>query len=262
MRLHLAMLSIVSVALIGIYCTHDGTIDPYVQKIIDKIPANTDNSNSNYCQKKTYFQNDNSTIALWYFNESGNASIVKDYAGNHDLSFVNEPQWVSGKYGEALSFSNSNCITPYNTDLFPTKVITVEALVFIEFLPSIASPRSHSMIVSNAKWDYNNVGACGYELRLTDTDGKVEFIFGDQDNWHSAISTKKVIPGKWYNIAGQYDGNQISVYVDGELWASSNYIGKIRHSYATTSIARRTDDQPFYFKGKIDEIRISSIARY
>ena len=187
---------------------------------------------------------------------------MKDYSGNHDLCLINQPKWANGQYGNALKFTNNNCVTPYSLDLFPAKAITVEALVYIDSLPSVASPRSHSMIVSNAKWDYNNVGARGYELRLTDTDGKVEFIFGDQDNWHSAISTKKVIPGKWYYIAGQYDGSQISVYVDGELWATSNYIGNIGPSLAATSIARRTDDQPFYFNGRIDEIRISSVPRY
>ena len=210
----------------------------------------------------TYFQKDTSTIALWYFNEGGTDTIVKDYAGNHDLSFVNHPQWTAGQFGQALNFKNSNCITPYNVDLFPSNSITVEALVYIDSLPSVASPRSHSMIVSNQKWDSGDYGARGYELRLTDTDGKVEFVFGDQDSWHSAISEKKVTPGKWYKIAGQYDGKQISVYVNGELWALSNYVGKIQPSLSSTTIARRVDDQPFYFHGSIDEIRISSITRY
>jgi hypothetical protein len=251
-----------TLSLLVFNCTKDWTLDPQFVTVVENLQQ-PDVNNTTDCKEKTFFSKDSSTVALWYFNEGGTSTIVKDYAGNHDLSFVSNPQWVNGQYGHALNFSNNNCTTPFVSDLFPSNAITVEALVYIDSLPSPSlSPRPQSVIVSNAKWNSGSSGARGYELRLTDSDGKVEFVFGDQDQWNFALSVKKVVPGKWYKIAGQYDGNRISVYVDDELWASTDYIGKIQSSSVATTIARRIDDQPFYFYGKIDELRISSTPRY
>lgn len=61
----------------------------------------------------------------------------------------------------------------------------------------------------------------------------------------------------------QYEGKRIAVYVDNELWAETLYEGDIVPCKTTDiGIARRLVDQPFAFKGIIDEIVVSSKLRY
>ncbi len=72
-------------------------------------------------------------------------------------------------------------------------------------------------------------------------------------------------PGRWYHVAGDYDGEHVRLYVDGREVAKLAGKGK-----------RRTNDLPFiiggdvgrngeansFFDGLIDEVRISTTARY
>jgi hypothetical protein len=116
------------------------------------------------------------------------------------------------------------------------------------------------MIVSTIDWSGTNCK--GYELRISGADGRVEFIFGDRNWWHYAVSEKKLPLNQWHSIAGQYDGNRISVYVDGALWAETLYSSRIEKCTTDIGIARRLVDQPFYYNGLLDEIRISSVTRY
>lgn len=71
--------------------------------------------------------------------------------------------------------------------------------------------------------------------------------------------------GRWHHIAGVYDGAQVRLYVDGQLVGEAQGSGK-----------RQTNSLPLYigadvngdgaptsaFSGRIDEVRLSKIARY
>ena len=249
-----------AVALIG--CTN-GDFDPIqAQKILNWINSQRDRGDCPDNTATAYFAADGKTLALWRFNE-GAGNVAVDVSGrNHTLALENGPAWVSSPYGKALSFSSGDCRLADANDLFPS-TITVEALVKVDaYPPAGMSPRSHSMIVSTVSWNYGSTGAAGYELRLTDSEGKVEFTFGNNNAWHSAFSERKLEIGKWYRIAGQYDGKRILLYVDGELWAGSEYEGAISPGWEGLTVARRVGDQPFYFYGQIDEVRISDGARF
>jgi hypothetical protein len=72
-------------------------------------------------------------------------------------------------------------------------------------------------------------------------------------------------PGRWHHAAGVFDGRQARLYIDGELVGTHDRSG-----------SRRTNDFPLYvgadvdahgeptsaFDGQIDEVRLSSVARY
>jgi len=209
---------------------------------------------------ETWYPTDMYTIAHWTFNTVVD-STVSDITGHgHNAVLYSVPAIVAGKAGNALSFNSSYCKAPYSVDFYPEK-LTVEAAVKLTSYPSSSlSPRPHMMIYSTVNWsgDYCK----GYELRITDTEGKVEFIFGDDHWWHSAISEQSLPLNEWHSIAGQYDGNTISVFVDGELWAETAYESTIQQCTTDIGIARRLVDQPFYYNGLIDEIRVSGELRY
>jgi hypothetical protein len=167
---------------------------------------------------------------------------------------------VPGKAGNAFNFNQYHCTTPTSSSFYPQK-LTVEAAIKLNAYPPInMSPRPHGMIVSTTNWSGNNCS--GYELRISTAYGKVEFIFGDANGWHSIASEKNLPLNEWHSVAGQYDGSTISVFVDGELWGQTTYKGTIQKCTTDFGIARRLVDQPFYFNGLIDEIRVSSVPRY
>jgi hypothetical protein len=218
---------------------------------------------SNVCRysylSDSWYTTDASTIAHWTFDEVANNKVV-DVSGNgHIASCFSNPASIPGKAGNALNFNQNYCVTPTSSSFYPQKLTVEAAIKVTSFPPMNMSPRPHGMIVSTINWSGNNCS--GYELRLSTAYGKVEFIFGDQNGWHSAISEKTLPLNEWHSIAGQYDGSTISVFVDGELWAQTAYKGTIQQCTTDFGIARRLVDQPFYFNGSIDEMRVSSTLR-
>lgn len=211
-------------------------------------------------KKDTWFTTDNSTVAHWTFDEIDGDTLFDISSNNHHAIHNDNPLIINGKYGNALKFQSNYCQAPYSSAFYPQE-ITVEAAVYLLSYPSSSlSPRPHMMVVSTANWSGDNCK--GYELRITDTNGKVEFVFGDNNWWHFATSTKSLSLNEWHTISGQYDGKRISVYVDGELWAETFYVSSIVQSTIDIGIARRMVDQPFYFNGLIEEITISSKLRH
>lgn len=207
-----------------------------------------------------WYTTDNHTIAHWIFDEL-KANSIPDISGNyHTARCIGTPVSVPAVAGNALNFNSYYCKTPTSSAFYPQH-LTVEAAVKLDaYPPADMSPRPHMMIVSTTNWSGNNCS--GYELRISASTGKVEFIFGDNSGWHYAISEKLLPLNEWHSLAGQYNGNTISVYVDGELWAQTQYNGTIQQCSTDIGIASRLVDQPFYFYGSIDEIRISGAARY
>lgn len=96
--------------------------------------------------------------------------------------------------------------------------------------------------------------------------GQPEFSIFLGNRYVTAGADEPILePGRWYHIAGVYDGDEVRLYVDGEL---------VDHAHGTGQ--RRTNDLPLYigadvnrggnatshFDGKIDAVRLSNVARY
>ena len=76
---------------------------------------------------------------------------------------------------------------------------------------------------------------------------------------------ERLAPGRWYHVAGVYDGREVRLYVDGKLVSTTVGHGK-----------RKTNDLPLIvggdpggtghagslFHGQIDAVRLSKVARY
>ena len=78
------------------------------------------------------------------------------------------------------------------------------------------------------------------------------------------IYTPEVLPaGKWVHVAGSYDYNtgNSSLYINGHLRVSQ-YIGKGYEIHTTAGKARMgaVDEEHFYFKGKIAEMKVYDVA--
>lgn len=76
---------------------------------------------------------------------------------------------------------------------------------------------------------------------------------------------KSLQPGRWYHLAGVYDGESVRLYIDGELAAAKAASGKRRVNSLPLIIGADVDGQgrgTSWFAGSLDEVRISEGARY
>lgn len=72
-------------------------------------------------------------------------------------------------------------------------------------------------------------------------------------------------PDRWYHIAGVFDGSQTRLYIDGELVASADRAGQRRTNALPLYIGADVDrngNPMSHFAGLIDEVRLSTVARY
>lgn len=69
----------------------------------------------------------------------------------------------------------------------------------------------------------------------------------------------------WHHIAGVYDGNQVRLYLDGKQIASQDARASRRSNDLPLLIGAdvtRSGAGTSYFNGQIDEVRVSTVARY
>jgi len=81
----------------------------------------------------------------------------------------------------------------------------------------------------------------------------------------AAPSEPMLETGRWYHVAGVYDGEEARLYVDGDLVASAARKGPRRTNALPFIVGADVDGRGnpvSFFDGRIDEVRISTAARY
>src|SRR5215471_2396220 len=149
----------------------------------------------------------------------------------------------------ALTFNGSNYVqVPNNATLSVPTNLTLEAWM---------KPTS----VSGFR---DIVGKTGYELGVQQagTGFQVQFQLRVAGGWYTA-TTPAASPlslGRWYHVAGTFDGNAMRLWVDGALRSTQNIAGSIDTTTAPLRIAT-VDATTDNFVGTIDEVRISKVLR-
>lgn len=100
--------------------------------------------------------------------------------------------------------------------------------------------------------------------------GRVEIIVWGTENFASAAYSAGnsggtyVVPGKWAHVAGTKQGGKLRIYYDGVLRDTQDLAFLfVRDDYAgALRIGRAAYVEDFRFQGEIDDIRLSSTARY
>lgn len=169
------------------------------------------------------------------------------------------PGAYAQKAGKCLYFDNSGgYISSQNTEhIKPTKEITIEAWVRFDHL-----------------FDWSTVLSCAQDNRYEESgycisyyNNKIRFLLkttnGFSDDWYTNPGAS-IQEGKWYHIAGTYDGTTIRFYLDGTQTEFREVSGNILWTYQPIALSvgafiDNNDHLPF--NGCIDEIRIWDVAR-
>jgi hypothetical protein len=110
----------------------------------------------------------------------------------------------------------------------------------------------------------NNTENSGYGLFVGK--GRPEFLVHLGQAYVQADPGKPVLePGRWYHLAGVFDGSEVRLYVDGQLVASRKGTGARTPNALPLVVGADVGEKGAansFLPGKVDEVRVSKVARY
>src|ERR1700741_1031340 len=141
---------------------------------------------------------------------------------------------------------------PYNANLNVTGALTMEAWVK-------SSGATYQMVLERGDWWQNQMS---YDFVLAE--GKVRMdIMQSNSSYVACIGNTVMSTSAWHHIAGVYDGNQMRVYLDGVLNGSATATMTPGNNSTSLHIGKSSFLYfPYYFNGRIDEVRVSNAALY
>ncbi len=210
------------------------------------------------------FTVDSNTVALWHFNE-GSGNITQDASSNgNDGVLKNNVTWITGIDGNALRFNGvDNYVeVPDSSSLQITDAFTLEAWIQVE---DILSDSTVDTLIGK---DHQ------YAFGIGDTLFPRNIAFGFENQTPNICDPTGWCDGngpvpfnEWHHVAVQYDGQTMKTFLDGQLQNQYSAQFTIPGAPTPLAIGARIIFLPesgptAFFKGTIDEVRISNIARY
>ena len=165
-------------------------------------------------------------------------------------------EWTQGKKGAAVEFKEGFARIP-DDDRLNVPQISVMAWIY---------PREITPENSGEWWNSNNsiygkadeVSDDSVVLSLLDEDGI--FFYIDTGTDHKLLLPDYGLKTEqWYHIAGTFDGENMRVYIDGELAGEMPVVGSIIANANDSMIGGRAA-QEIWFRGIIDEFALFSQA--
>jgi Tfp pilus assembly protein PilF len=195
---------------------------------------------------------DGNTVALWHFNE-GSDSTAHDESSNYNDGTINGADWVSGIFGEALFFDNvdDHIEVAADSSLNLTNKLTLEAWC------KRNSTGTNDYIIDKGAAALNTA----YTLSIENSDFARLTLRNSTTTYSYVDSTSTIDTGKWYNIAGTYDGSNLKIYVNGILENTVSWDYNIQINSASLHIGEAKWSSDTNFDGIIDEVRILDVAR-
>lgn len=198
-------------------------------------------------------------VGYWKMDE-GSGQVAGDSSGMGNNALLrNSPSWTDGWIGKAVRFDGINdYLRVLNSESLSIRgdKMTVEMWILPTVTLDSSSPAAYMLEKGNEYGlAFNRFG-----------NGEISFkvILGLGEPQEATVSTLTGTweAGRWYHIAGVYDGGSMRLYVNGvlegvelasgELHAQGTYMLTIGSSYLGSSM---------FFKGAIDEARVYSSAK-
>ena len=184
-----------------------------------------------------------SLVAHWPFDEVEGV-VTPDVSGSGHEAVVTSAELVKGVVGKAIRFdgrvSGVRCDSPVNLEL--SDQLTLEAWVNPSARPSGGFP---AVIRRDGAYALRfSEGRLGFLLWF---DGKVTSVVSRQTEWE---------PGRWYHVAGIYDGAEMRLFIDGQLdpYSPIPHTGQVDPSITAAGIGSCLGR--YAFDGVIDEVKV------
>lgn len=204
---------------------------------------------------------DSGLTAYWSFDSAAGQTFY-DVTGHgyNAIATGSGVNIVPGVVGNALSCPDSGFeITVANSkDSFAFKKFTVESWYYANSIPTGGQARILT-------FDYAASGIRNGWALCVFPQGFPDFTLssGDGTDWIDCLCPIAILPGKWYHIAGSFDGSNLRLYVNGVLENTVPYSGGVLAPGTNARIAcqRLMDGTVRYgANGKIDELKVYNYA--
>ena len=141
---------------------------------------------------------------------------------------------------------------------FTTGNFTIEAWVKPAAFVTGSNTFEHT-ILGNDIWDATN--NTGYVLR-TGGSRKLDFTFGNGNNWYSVVSTNAVFTaGEWTHVAIVRNGTTFTLYADGQQVGQQTFTQNLVQSLGNLRIGENGNGSGRFFNGAMDEVKFWNVAR-
>ncbi len=203
-------------------------------------------------------------MAEYRFDEctwDGSAGEVIDSSGNnnHGTAMGGATTVTSGRVGRAGSFDANEdqyIEIPHSDDLEMSTGNQVTVAGWIKQNNPPPPSKDWVTLLSKSDKSYalqldyrNNQGKQG-EPRFT--------IYDGPNSWRSVDANEPIQPGIWYHLAATFDGENVRIYVDGNLQNDQNTASQIISSNLPLYLAHNSGatNENRYFDGMLDEFKI------
>ena len=184
-------------------------------------------------------------VVAFSFNE-GEGPIARDSFGSHDGTLDGAEWTEAGKYGGAIEFDGEDdTVTVFDSDeLDLTDEFTLEAWV------RVPEAREWGPILS--KEDPGESPA--YLFYAQAWGGPYGYIFDEEGNEKARSGSEALPVDAWTHLAFTSDGEEMSLYVNGQLDTSGeSFAAKVTAGDLQIGASKVFNE---YFKGEIDEVRL------
>lgn len=174
-----------------------------------------------------------------YYTFNGNANDSSGYGYN---GVVNGATLVPDRFGEsnhAYSFDGVNDVITVSHQQFISDPTKISVAMWVKPLTDVFSEGGYFI-------DGNDFGI--WQLA-----GHLEFVINNNNGTNNADAT--VTLDTWNHFVGTFDGNDIKIFINGVLAATTNWPGTISNMGSDLTLGLKPPGL-YYWSGSIDDFRI------
>ena len=199
-------------------------------------------------------------VAVWLFDE-GKGDKVADATGNgNDGEFVNNPEWVEGKFGDALDFDG---IVDYVQINVPVVVETDDFTMGCWVNPGKVQKQWANILSSHGSDPGPPENCRGMSIeQVSDSANLFYFIAGGGENgcWLGQAAQTQLAAGVWQHFVVVREDGKLTHYLNGEVSAEVGLPQDLAVATDNFRIANWSRHGNREFQGKVDEAMIFSRA--
>jgi hypothetical protein len=186
----------------------------------------------------------------WWRLDEGSGTTVADMSGNgHDGFFAEgTPEWVEGKFGNALKFDGTNKVEiPDHPDFHLTDAVSIALWA----KPEDSQPEYAKFFCKQKSGEYP------YGIQYNQSGSSIRGTVNASAR--SDTSSTPAFVGEWAHLCMTYDGTTVILYKDGVEVGRNDASGELQQNDLSLSIGGRLSSGQ-NFNGAIDDVKLYNHA--
>ncbi|MHC4243734.1 MAG: LamG domain-containing protein [Planctomycetota bacterium] len=190
-------------------------------------------------------------LGIWFLDE-GQGDIAEDSSGNgRDGTIMGGPNWIDGKFGNALEFVSGSYVDCGNDPVLNVDVFSVS------FWCNIANTQGWIHMVSRGQhFGGGNPGANNWGVMMVSDAETIRYEVFNDTGW-STIDADTTT-GEWHHVVATFDGvsGEMQLYHDGVLASVTSGAGVLLREDKPLFIGAQSQDTGpgASFEGSIDDV--------